>query len=99
MDKMQLQLPRSSNNSSRMTTTKRMDSSSRSKFYVPQSPPQGGALHSNDDNNTFLQNNYEILESHVSDRGNIACYHVQSIFDQQFYVLKRKKVRDLGEDL
>ncbi|TNV81577.1 hypothetical protein FGO68_gene7977 [Halteria grandinella] len=79
----------------RLAINETIGSQQRSKQI--QSPPQGGGPR--DDNHTFLVNNFDVIDSHVTERGNTTCYYAQSIFDQQFYIIKRRKIRDMSEDL
>ena len=45
--------------------------------------------------NAFIHNNYDVIDSQTTERGNIVNYYVSSVFDDQFYTVKRRKLLDV----
>eukprot|EP00347_Sterkiella_histriomuscorum_P022917 403336666 len=51
------------------------------------------------EDNAFVLNNYDITETIKSEKSNITTYIGSSFFDNEFYVIKRKKLTDIKDDI
>lgn len=48
--------------------------------------------------NAFVLNNYDIVESHKSQNGNVTTYVGSSFFDNDFYMIKRKRLENTANE-
>jgi hypothetical protein len=49
--------------------------------------------------NVFVVNNYEIIETETVQSLNVVFYYGRSYFDNEFYLIKRKRLNNYNEDI
>jgi hypothetical protein len=47
----------------------------------------------------FIRGNFDIVEKHKRATQNIIEYYGSSFFDNEFYLIKRKKLEDYNDDI